>query len=110
MRFRVGGREKARTSFLKKRSKKLLSSARFHGAGPGRRRGGGGGSKSLLVLFFRKELLPMFPSPVDSFNGIAGACKFSVEPAQQPSVSPFRNYPVDRPAERPCQRNGWRKK
>jgi hypothetical protein len=41
-----------RSSFLKKRSKKLLTLGGY-GAGPRRQKG-----KSFLVLFFKKEQLP----------------------------------------------------
>jgi hypothetical protein len=49
------GVSKASTSFLKKRSKKLLFPRGFHGAGQGLDRAAGPRSKGLLVLFFRKE-------------------------------------------------------
>jgi hypothetical protein len=46
---------KASTSFLKKRSKKLLFLGGLHVAGQVPYLEAGAGRKSLLVLFFRKE-------------------------------------------------------
>jgi hypothetical protein len=64
------------SSFLKKRTKRLLIFRKRTGPGYGRIAGRCGKSKSLLVLFFRKELLsfclPIFfdeHALVDSWNG-----------------------------------------
>jgi hypothetical protein len=57
----IGCRKKS--SFLKKRSKKLLLLKQDVGVNPRAACGPRQRNKSFLVLFFKKELLPCLPSP-----------------------------------------------
>jgi len=48
----------SKTSFLKKRSKKLLIPGGFHVAGQIPHSAAGAGGRRFLLLFFKKEVLP----------------------------------------------------
>jgi hypothetical protein len=64
-------KDKEDSSFLKKRSKRLLFLRSFTRVAGGAR----AGSKSLLLLFFRKEDLPSYPFAALNSNIIPAACE-----------------------------------